>query len=83
MANVRDLTPIEEAAVAAFAREHGRRWKSILRHVYWYNARVWRWAGEEYGTLLHALRNDPRWSFDGLDAYRLPASAMMPTGEEG
>ena len=67
---IRTLTDAEHAALAAFAREHGRRWKSQLTDVYWYNARP---AGisSEIDSTLHALRNDPRWGHRGLDAYRL------------
>jgi len=68
---IRTLEPHEHAALAAFAKEHGRRWKSQLTDVYWYNARP---AGisPDIDSTLHALRNDPRWNWRGLDAYRLP-----------
>jgi hypothetical protein len=72
---IRELTEEEAAAVAAFAKEHGRTWKNTLRDIYWYNARTWRETPDDNGNrgaMLHHLRNDPRWSFEGLEAYRLP-----------
>lgn len=72
---IRDLTPDEHAAIAEFAKTYGRAWKTTLRDVYWYNARVFRSdINPTYGNLLHALRNDPRWFYKGLEAYRLPKS---------
>lgn len=66
----RDLTPTELEAVKAFAADHGRRWKSVLRDIYWYNARIWR-AGpdDSYGYTLHSIRNNlgPDW----LAGFRL------------
>jgi hypothetical protein len=62
----RELTADEAAAIAAFAAEYGRTWKSKLADIYWYNARLWEGRSD-----LHALRNDPRWGFAGLRAYRL------------
>lgn len=73
MANIRDLTPNETAALAAFANVNGKRWKSLLTDVYWYHARIWRDPDtglENHGFTLHALRNDPRWSYEGLQAYQ-------------
>jgi hypothetical protein len=71
--NKRDLEAEELEAIRAFAAEHGRRWKSILSDVYWYNARIWR-AGpdDRYGYLLHGLRNDPRFGPTWLDGFKLP-----------
>lgn len=71
--NIRPLTATEHAAIVAFAKAHGRRWKSVLRDTYWYNARVWNDFNE-----LHALRNDPRWSFDGLEQLKLTRSELAP-----
>lgn len=62
----RELTSEERNALQAFATEHGRTWKRKLAEVYWYNARIWNGH-----NCLHALRNDPRWGHDGLNAIRL------------
>jgi hypothetical protein len=59
---LRILTPAEDKALRDFAARHGRSWKSALRDAWYY--------ASEPG-LLHALRNDPRWSFDGLDKFKL------------
>jgi hypothetical protein len=71
---IRQLTPTEAEALRMFAAAHGRTWKAQLTDVYWYNARIWRDPASDgaNGALLHALRNDPRWSFDGLHAFKLP-----------
>lgn len=72
----RILTADEMAAVQAFAKHYGRRWKSILNETYWYNARVWRdeTGDTDKGHILHGLRNDlgPRW----LTGFKLPALAL-------
>lgn len=64
----RNLTDEEIAALQAFAKEHGRRWKDELTDVYWYNARIWRGPDERMGYLLHGLRNEfgPTWLLDHL-----------------
>ena len=60
------LAPSEQAALRAFAAEHGKAWKRELAEVYWYNARVWRGPRPQDGHLLHGLRNrlGPRWLAD-------------------
>lgn len=70
----RDLTVEETAAIEDFAQHYGRKWKSVLTDTYWYNARLWTGpAGDKnVGSVLHALRNDPRWGHEGLAAYKLP-----------
>ena len=74
MTTTRDLTSEEAAAVAAFAAYYGRRWKSTLAEVYWYNGRLWRgpWGDDaNIGSILHGLRNSPQWNHQGLDSYKL------------
>jgi hypothetical protein len=66
MIMIRKLTIDEAAALQAFAAKHGKSWKDKLASVYWYNARIWN--GQH---CLHALRNDPAWGFEGLQAFRL------------
>lgn len=68
----RALFPDEAAAIARFAKAHGRRWKHELAAVYWYNARPWRGPGSEPsdGAILHGLRNCPNWAHEGLRRYR-------------
>lgn len=70
----RPLTTEETEALVAFAAAHGRRWKSELGNVYWYNARIWQGPKPGMGTVLHGLRNDmgPAWLFD---VCRLPKRA--------
>lgn len=71
MRQYRDLKPDELTALQAFAAEHGRRWKSVLTDVYWYNARIWRAGPNDcYGYILHGIRNEfgPSW----LDSFKLP-----------
>jgi hypothetical protein len=75
MRTYRTLDADEIAALQAFAKEKGRRWKSVLNEVYWYNARIWEeWTGmkcsKDKGYLLHGLRNShgPTW----LDGFKLP-----------
>ena len=65
------LTADELAALTAFAGAHGRRWKSELNNVYWYNARLWRGVDgrdDIVGSVLHGLRNThgPSW----LDGFK-------------
>ena len=60
------LTPEQEAALQAYAATHGRRWKSVLNHV---------WMGRaphDDGGVLRGLRNShgPTW----LQSYRLPGA---------
>lgn len=58
------LTAKEEQALQAYAIRHGRRWKSILNHV-WMGG-----APHDDGGTLRRLRNShgPTW----LQSYRLP-----------
>lgn len=74
---IRELAPYELDALVSFAAKNGRRWKSELTDVYWYNARIWRDASGSgaKGEALDALRNDPRWGHRGLEAFRLPKAA--------
>lgn len=67
----RELSANEAAAVARFAKAHGRKWKSALAQVYWYNARPWSGGEPNDGYVLHGLRNDPNWNHEGLQAYKL------------
>jgi hypothetical protein len=67
---IRDLTTAETSALHAFAAKFGRSWKDKLASVYWYNARIW-----NDQPCLHALRNDPSWGHEGLQAYRLVPKA--------
>ena len=55
------LTPETVSALNAFAHAEGRRWKSTLRDVYWYNARIWIAPDgtQTQGAILHRLRNTP------------------------
>ncbi|MBP8937196.1 MAG: hypothetical protein KBG72_01810 [Agrobacterium sp.] len=61
MTKLRPLTEKEHAAISAYARENGRRWKSKLNHD-WMNART--------TGILQALRNShgPSW----LVSYSIP-----------
>ena len=68
---IRELTENESAALQAFAAKHDRSWIEKLACVYWYNARIWNGM-----NVLHALRNDPSWGHEGLQAYRLPQKAV-------
>lgn len=70
------ITSVDLAALLRFAKDNGRRWKSQLSDIYWYNARIWR--GEDgrddsVGYVLHGLRNShgPAW----LDTFKLPSAA--------
>lgn len=58
------LTAEEEQALQAYAAKHGRRWKSVLNHV-WMGG-----APYDDGGTLRRLRNShgPTW----LHSYRLP-----------
>ncbi|MGD9481091.1 hypothetical protein [Shinella sp. G-2] len=58
------LTEGEEEALQAYAAKHGRRWKSVLNHV-WMGG-----APYDDGGTLRRLRNShgPSW----LHSYRLP-----------
>jgi hypothetical protein len=78
MTKHRELLAYELEAVQAFASAHGRRWKSQLTDVYWYNARIWMDASGSgaKGSALHGLRNDPRWGHDGLAAFKLPKAGV-------
>lgn len=68
------LTDDQEAALREYAVRHGRRWKSILSHVWM--------GGPPYddGGVLRGLRNThgPTW----LQSYRLP-KADMGSGPDG
>lgn len=62
----REPTEEERAALESFALAHGRRWRSELTDVYWYNARLWRGPNGDdpvIGSVLHGVRNDlgPEW----------------------
>jgi hypothetical protein len=66
-------TPEDTAALQAFAKAEGRKWKSTLTDVYWYNARIWRdpaTGDNNAGYVLHSLRNNA--GHDWLAAYKLP-----------
>lgn len=66
----RVLTREEVEALYAFALAEGRTWKASLRENYWYHARIWRpglHGSSQQGSILHALRNDPRWGYEGLE----------------
>jgi hypothetical protein len=69
-----DMPAAELEALQSYAKEHGRRWKSELG-LDWYHAR----AIGERGTILHGLRNSPRFGSEGLERFRLPKPAK--TGE--
>ncbi|GGB09149.1 hypothetical protein GCM10011491_41390 [Brucella endophytica] len=55
------LTPEQSAAIADFAAEHGRKWKSELREL---------WMRAAAPAILHRLRNThgPSWLVD----FKLP-----------
>lgn len=65
------LTSQTVDALNAFAQAEGRRWKSKLRDVYWYNARIWTApdGSQADGALLHRLRNTPG-GFDALERFK-------------
>lgn len=69
-------------ALQAFADEHGKRWKSELTDVYWYNARIWRDAkgDQTHGYHLHAIRNNlgPTWLYDVCDVKPATAKGSNP-----
>lgn len=65
---IRTLRPEELDAITSYAADHGVAWKGDLQ-IDWYNAR----AIGDRGAILHALRNDPRWGHEGLEAFELPA----------
>lgn len=64
------LDDFDLKALKAFAEAHGRKWKSVLTDVYWYNARIWEGPEPGMGTALHGLRNNlgPTW----LDTFKIP-----------
>lgn len=73
------LDDAHRAALQAFADEKGRRWKSELSDIYWYNARIWeQWTGttcsKDNGYRLHAIRNNfgPTWLYDVCDIKPTP-----------
>jgi len=72
----RQLTSDEVNALRRFAANQGRRWKAILAETYWCNARVWSAGEPNDGHILHALRNDPNWSHDGLKRVKLNAEVL-------
>jgi hypothetical protein len=57
------LNPEEKSALVAYAKEHGRTWKSSLRDD-WYNASA--------ESILHRLRNKEDFGPTGLINVRLP-----------
>lgn len=67
-----EISPEELIALKAFAAAHGRRWKSELSEVYWYNARIWYDSAysPKHGYVLHGLRN--RLGVNWLDNFQLP-----------
>lgn len=71
MNHIRALTHEESEALHRFAFDHGHTYKAQLVNVYWYNARLWRGGEPSDGATLHALWNDPQWSFHGLKKFRL------------
>lgn len=67
------LTDAQIAALRAFAKHEGRKWKDTLNMTYWYNARLWRDPfnyNSDVGSILHGLRNThgPSW----LDSFTFP-----------
>lgn len=69
---MRALEADEIAALASYAAEYGRKWKSALE-LDWYNARLSYCADiPNRGSILHGLRNDPNFGPSGLAAYKLP-----------
>lgn len=66
----RQPDPDEMEALRSYAAEFGRTWKSRLRED-WYHARLRSGPGNR-GSILHGLRNDPRFGPAGLDAFRFP-----------
>lgn len=64
------LTDFDMESLQAFAKAHGRKWKSVLTDVYWYNARIWEGPKPGMGNALHGLRNSygPSWLAD----FKLP-----------
>lgn len=74
MMNYDAITPDQIAALQAFAKAHGRKWKNTLSEIYWYNARIWRPTCDDdgrMGSILHGLRNSH--GCDWLHGYKLPA----------
>ena len=59
----------ERAALQAFATAHGRKWRTELTDVYWYNARIWQGPAPGMGNTLHSIRNEfgPTWLFEICD----------------
>lgn len=61
-----NLTEEHRAALASYAREHGRNWKDALA-LDWYRARLTPCADmPARGSLLHEPRNAPGFGPDGL-----------------
>ena len=62
----KEPSPSQAQAIAAFAKKHGRQWKSELNNA-WLNGDD---AREPDGHLLRQVRNQlgPSW----LQSYRLP-----------
>lgn len=63
------LTEDDIAALKAFRKAEGRKWKETLSFTYWYNARLWRdptGSMPNAGSILHGLRNShgPSWLVD-------------------
>lgn len=62
----------EFAALRSYADEIGRHWKTKLAHD-WYDARLRPCATmPNRGSILHGLRNHPRFGHAGLNAFRWP-----------
>lgn len=66
MNDMKALSETEISALVAYARKHGRKWKSVLRDV---------WMGmapyDDGGTLRN-LRNAEYFGPAGLERFRLP-----------
>lgn len=67
------LNEEQRDALDAFAKAYGKKWRSTLTEVYWYNARVWRGDGsardDRRGAILHGIRNTPG-GFKAVEEYK-------------
>jgi len=65
-------TSDELAALRSYAKECGRTWKASLAMDWYYARTPWCPDMPNRGSILHGLRNNPRFGPKGLDAFKFP-----------
>jgi hypothetical protein len=84
MTRALDMTEVERAALAAFAKQYGHQWKAYLKAAWLsYRHNGIHMGGKDTGT-LREIRNDRgmRWLEKVRTADLQPAPASAPTGLE-